>query len=938
MAGEIPVQAGIDLGMGNSKIAVLDGNQIRLIPGEDGNEIIPSAVHIDDNSVAVGWRALSLMRQTDCPGETFRFFKRRMGHDFARGSKGKPLSPVRLSSEVLKAVRESYRRTAGIRLCAAVVTYPARFTPAAVKATKEAAQEAGLRFTQLLQEPVAASVAYGFTGNQIQDYWLVVDWGAGTLDIVVLGPKDGGGLEVVVPGGDDNLGGYDLDELIYDRIAKPWLDGEYELKGFADQKSRYRGAFMRLMFAIEQAKIKLSEVADPKEKVFIRPDPPHICDDDRGRRVFVEIPITREEYEGIIGPTIVEEVVVLCREVLSDAERTVNEQKKGEEKEEEKRRFDWHRDVKGILLVGGVTKTPCVRRALRDNLRLDLDTSVDPITVVARGAGIHAATVRLPDKDDALRNNIYGDDRRRGKVRVDVHTNGKVSEPFAKVIIDVVPEESQATVGDLRVRVRRGDGKFISDSLVPDRAGRCELTVELLENRSNTFEVEVLDRQGDPLEVSAPGGCFTILHLPFEGITPKVPRPVRVQLKGNRTSLLVEEGQGIPAEGFVELETTVPLKRGEAGDVLRMPILVGDSEWADRNIPVGEVVIHSKEIERDVPVRSPVDLAVQVSVSGEIQADAEVPLLMRTFHRVLQFPGVDVKDDMLNLAVAAAKRGFGYVTKAVETNKEAARAESDAELEKQAEELEKLLEDKGIKQKMARVEEQLTKATQNNDPVARQTAYQDALRLLDRLDEPTLFALKVECDRYHKLVRSWHDCRDFILGKPDMILAFAEALFGKLRTSGVPRCLWVELSLILIESGLFHVLGSPQKALSEEDALAVCRAWYGRKRDEAEEARAELENVRRCLSEVVGEIERLRDRISDALAKVRSGQAVRLEEFSGKPPDLQDKAHKITVGSRWSAIAYELWAGATFQASKSEKVRKRPGGGDDFDLRKVKIV
>jgi molecular chaperone DnaK len=867
MAGEIAVQSGIDLGMTNSELAVLEGNQIRLIPGEDGNEVIPSVVHLDEKGVAVGSRALSLMILDDRPGETFRSFKRRMGHDHASGSKGNTKSPVRLSSEVLKAIRECYRRDQKKNLCAAVVTFPARFEPPAQKATEDAAKKAGLLSVKMLQEPVAAALAYGFGRDQIRDYVLVVDYGGGTFDIAMLGPKDDH-LEVFTHGGHPRRGGYDLDKLIYEKVAAPWLDEKYDLKGFADERSpRYGAAYMRLMFAIELAKIELSEVSDPHEKVFIRPDPPQICNDDRGRRVLVEIPITRQKYEEMIGPAM-DDAIVLCREVLSNAEKKAKE---------ERRDFDWRRHVRGILLVGGVTNTPYLRNMLKDKLRLDLDTSVNPMTVVARGAAIHAASYRIPDEDGKIAEAIYGK-RLKGKLRVEIHAPAKASEPMATVIIHIAVEEHQGPVGDFRVKLRRGDGGFVSGSLAPDANGNCLFTVELMENQSNHFEVEVLDERGDAVALPPEASSFDILHLAVN-VLPTVPTTIRVGLIENKTVLLVEAGTPTPTVGFASLKTAVPMKKGKGGDVHRMPILTGDSEAADRNIPVGELLIHSDQVERDIPVGSPIDLTIHVSPSGEIQADALVHLLNRTFSRVLIYRSVDVGYDLLDQIVSEARKRFDYVSKGINTY-----SKDDLQIARErASQVEKLLEERAIKGLLTGVEEGLEMAKRNNDDDARDRAYKDALDLLGRLDEPVLLILEVECEKVIDVAETWHEARVYALSQPDVRLCFAAEMASR------------------------GVLG-----------LEEARAWYwSLPYGTEEEMRSQLQSTRDEVARHLTEMRSLCDEIRAAAEAVRAGKAVDVGEFLGKPDKLLTKAAHRRDSNEWSRFLSVVARGDPAEIVKS---------------------
>ena len=227
------IDYGIDLGTTNSSIAVLDGTDVQVFRDNEGRDYTPSAVWIDKQGRLFTGRQAYEHLDSDREN-AFNEFKRQMGSEavykFARS--GRAMRPEELSAEILKALREVVSKRRPEEVSAAVITVPAAFELPQCEATNKAAQMAGLTASPLLQEPVAAAMAYGFQSKSDRVFWLVYDFGGGTFDAAVISIRDGV-IQVVNHGGDNHLGGKDIDWAIVNDLLVPAVLKEHKLTGFS---------------------------------------------------------------------------------------------------------------------------------------------------------------------------------------------------------------------------------------------------------------------------------------------------------------------------------------------------------------------------------------------------------------------------------------------------------------------------------------------------------------------------------------------------------------------------------------------------------------------------------------------------------------------------------------------------------------------------------
>ena len=338
---------GIDLGTSTSEVAcIVDGKPV-IIPNTYGKLITPSVIHIaKDGTVHIGETAAEYLLTE--PERTFMEIKRLMGKDELLRADNKAFTPEALQAKLLRYLTYCAESYLDEKIERAVITVPAYFTDAQRRATVEAGQLAGLKVERIINEPTAASMDYGLDNMDECKYILVYDFGGGTLDITVLELFEGV-IDVKASCGDNHLGGKDFDEIIMRKLA--------EVKGDAR-------AQMRLKKAAEECKIALSVTESHTVSL------PLLYTDKKDRPVSIEMAITRTEFEEWIAGE-VESTRRPMMQALSDAKLTASE-------------------LDLVLLVGGSTRIPCVRRLVSETLGLDPKPLIDPELAVARGAAIQA--------------------------------------------------------------------------------------------------------------------------------------------------------------------------------------------------------------------------------------------------------------------------------------------------------------------------------------------------------------------------------------------------------------------------------------------------------------------------------------------------------------------------------------------------------------------
>ena len=620
------IDYGIDLGTTNSEIAVFthgDGNKTEIIKNIEGFENTPSAVWIDGKGRQyVGKQAKD--RAEEDEGNAKIEFKRQMGKEetFDFTATGRKLKPEELSAEVLKQLKKNVEEWKGENITAAVITVPADFSAAAIEATNRAARLAGLTVSPLLQEPVAAAIAYGFQSNSDKVRWLVYDFGGGTFDAALIHVRDGM-IRVENHGGDKYLGGKDIDYAIVDDLLAPAVRKQFSISDFyRKNKQKYAADFAKLKKRAEDAKIRLSrstsEIIDLSDLSV-----------GHGQQADgFDFELRRNDLERLTEPFIAKSINI-CRDVLAESRLNSG-------------------DIEKLLLVGGPTLMPYMRQKLADKVQglgITLEFSRDPFTVVAQGAAVFAATqpLAIGKPPQAGEYNVNLDYKAIGP-DVEPLVSGQVvsgkSEDLSKFTIEFVNKEARPPWRSGKVGLSP-DGRFMAN-----------LWAE--KGRQNTFLIELVNATGVRQITKPESFPYTV----GGGVISNQPliHSIGVALADNTVAEFFKKGTPLPARYRRTMTLTVDVKAGKSGDFLRIPVVEGENLRADRNEVVGCLEVSAHNLKRDVPAGNTVDIVIEVDDSRRFLTKAYVDLLDEEYEAALIKTLVVPKPDELEKLVQAEKK------------------------------------------------------------------------------------------------------------------------------------------------------------------------------------------------------------------------------------------------------------------------------------------
>lgn len=595
------VDYGIDLGTTNSCIAVLDGTTGKIIKTNERAEYTPSVVAFDRKGrLRVGQTAKNQQISLDETewADVCQEFKLRMGypgsiHTFQVNNK--EMTPEELSAEILKALRGDVQRELnGENITASVISVPATFENPQCSATDKAAKLAGLSFSPLIQEPVAAALAYGFQTKSDRVFWMVYDFGGGTFDAAIMQVRDEQ-IQVVNHGGDNHLGGKLIDWDIVNHILIPAVTKEFNL---SSNDKVWKAVGRRLKYEAELAKISLS--AYKETDLIIR----QLFIDDNGRSIPFEYELKRSDIERYAEPYI-ERSINKCKAVLEEARLSSS-------------------DIEKLILVGGPTLTPLFREMLANKLGIALEFREDPLTVVARGAAIFAGTQIVPENSKV---NIPISAGQFG-LEIDYQPIGDETEPT--IGGKVIANEGQSLQG-YTIEFVESKTAWRSAKIEVGPNGNFISTVHAERERRNEFLIELRDSKGNLYKTAPDRFNYTV------GITISAQLTVNtigIALADNRVLPFFKKNTPLPAKHReTDIRTTLLVKSGDSGTLLRIPVVEGNNTRADRNQLIGYLEVYGDNIRRDVPIGNELEVTLSIDESRKMRVNAYVPILDEEFEK-----------------------------------------------------------------------------------------------------------------------------------------------------------------------------------------------------------------------------------------------------------------------------------------------------------------
>ncbi len=480
---------GIDLGTTNSCVSVMEGNEPVVIPNSEGKRTTPSIVAFLDN----GERKIgdSAKRQAITnPYNTIQSIKRFMGirYDQAKGEgekvpykvvkgdndtvrvdiNGRLYSPQEISAMVLQKMKKTAEDYLGHEVTEAVVTVPAYFNDAQRQATKEAGEIAGLKVRRIINEPTAASLAYGMDKQDVEQKIAVYDLGGGTFDISILELGDGV-FEVKSTNGDTHLGGDDFDQILID-----WLADEFKNENGIDLRKDAM-ALQRLKEAAEKAKIELSGSQETEINL------PYITAVDGMPKHLVK-KLSRAKFEQL-ADKLVERTLAPCRQALKDAGYTAN-------------------DIDEVILVGGSTRIPKIQVAVEQFFGKKPNRSVNPDEVVAIGAAIQGGVLSGDVKDVLLLDVTplsLGIETLGGMFTSLIDSNTTIPSKKSQVFSTAADNQPQVEIHVLQgersmAKDNRTIGRFILDGIPPAPRGVPQIEVTFDVDANGIMSVSAKDK------------------------------------------------------------------------------------------------------------------------------------------------------------------------------------------------------------------------------------------------------------------------------------------------------------------------------------------------------------------------------------------------------------------------------------------------------------
>ncbi|MFM2359995.1 MAG: hypothetical protein RLY16_1988 [Bacteroidota bacterium] len=608
------VNYGIDLGTTNSLIARYDQNKVTVYKNPIGQkDTLASVVAYRNDRIMIGDKAREYLVKD--PVNVFGGFKRKMGTDekFYVVNIDENVTPVELSSLVLKELKNFVPE----KLEACVITIPASFDSMQSNATLKAGQLAGFKEVFLLQEPIAASLAFFNQGNltgEKHGYWLVYDLGGGTFDVALVQSSEED-LKVVDHKGNNFLGGLDFDFVLIDKIIVPAIIEKTNYPNFEEEfrvkYGKFEMLYYQLLYYAEEAKKELSQ----SESTYIEFET-----NIDGKDYEFSINITKAQAEALFAP-IIDETIHLIESMLSD-----NQLKPS--------------DINQIILVGGSTYLPAVRNKLAEAVGIPLNYSIDPTTSIAVGAAYYAANKYYTPEEELI--------AAKEESHVEVDNLLKSVDFYApdldvEVIYSKTSRDTEevlliAATGAIEnkyYRLTRNDGGFDSGYL-PLRSKKSEF-LPLLPEHVNHFQLRIFNEGQIPIEgltkeISISHGIFNIDGQP-------IPHDISIEIDDiengvTKLEVIFEKNSMLPQKRTLYREISKTIKKG-SDDAIIINILEGDKNARpSSNLTIGSIEIAGKDLQIDLLKGSDIEIELHLNDSRVLSTAVFLVMTQQEFKNV----------------------------------------------------------------------------------------------------------------------------------------------------------------------------------------------------------------------------------------------------------------------------------------------------------------
>jgi molecular chaperone DnaK len=601
------VNFGVDLGTTNSLIAKFDKGNVEIFRNPNGfRETLTSIVGYRNDAILVGDKARTYAERD--PKSVISRFKRKMGttETMKIASLNTSKTPVQLSAEVLKELKNFIHTRESVD--SVVITIPASFDTVQSNATKEAGELAGFKTVILLQEPIAASLAYANKEKNVDlrnSQWIVYDFGGGTFDVALVKIVEGE-LAVIDHEGDNYLGGTDFDARVVEELIAPELAKLGNFSDLLNQMKSEAGKYNRLwpvlLHKAEEAKIELSTKSSAEIDLGAIRD----LEDDDGKTIDSIIKITRSEFENIIKDQI-DETAEMMKKILT-------------------RNSLQSTDIEFILMVGGSTYIPYVRKRIEELMNVSVNTSIDPTNAIVIGAAYYAGTKEI--KSSSGNTSPIGVSHVKAKV-----SYNRNSQEAAEIF----QARFEGELKDLFYRITRDDGAY--DSGLKKLSSRIVEDLPLREGEFNSFTFKVLDTKNNPIDIEFDSIQITQGKYSVAGqLLPEdlclvlddlVKRDTKLEPLFSKNSIIPSKSKKTQLVGKTIIK--------DSNDEIRIMVVEGPSEHhSSTNKPIGVLLISGKQITKDLLKGTDVDLTFEISESRDLTVSAFLNGTSQEFSQVYE--------------------------------------------------------------------------------------------------------------------------------------------------------------------------------------------------------------------------------------------------------------------------------------------------------------
>lgn len=627
----------IDLGTTNSLVAKYDNGKIKIFNNPLGlKQTLPSCIAFRGNRIVIGDKALDYLEKD--AENVCMLFKRKMGTQdtYFVPSLDKEMQPIELSSLVLKELKNFLPDDEAVN--SVVITIPAAFDTIQSNATKKAGYLAGFKEVVLLQEPIAACLAFANTSNtevKEKEHWIVYDFGGGTFDVALV-EVDERELKVVDHQGDNYLGGADFDNLIVKNLIVPFIEektGQSDLwKSLKSKSSTHKGLYFELLKKAEEAKKELSNFEETEIELDFS-----INDVD----LYDHLIVKREVFENLIISN-VENTVTIIKDIIKDNQLL-------------------NSDIKRVILIGGTTYIPLIKKSIANAIGVEVNSSIDPTSAVVEGAAYYAGSKPSELKEDE----IVEEEETKEEAIIDSKFFYEQNTRDAEELITA----KFSGVDIDNYRIIRKDGGYDSGVKGLKNNSFSEF-VPLLEGRLNQFKVQLLNSALEVLKVIDP---ISINHGSYSVNGQPLPNDICMEVddldaSATRLERIFAKGSILPLKKKIyKTASKTILKKSKSN--LAINVIEGRSNGLPSSgLSIGYIEIFGEDLEDDLIKGTDIEIELEISESRELKINVFLQSCDQEFENVFSESERSISVNKINTEINTVLSDVEAVIKTANAN------------------------------------------------------------------------------------------------------------------------------------------------------------------------------------------------------------------------------------------------------------------------------